>query len=63
MQKTNRNFVRRTHLSVSYWLFVLAGFVLLENVLMLLFWVFAGWQIMILLQRSVNQEKKKKRML
>lgn len=121
------SFVRRTHLSVSYWLFVLmgihlgfhiramfiksqysgktqtavsicfaviaaigfwiflknsipgylffrmafgildyekaAGFVLLENVLMLLFWVFAGWQIMILLQRSVNQEKKKKRML
>lgn len=121
------SFVRRTHLSVSYWMFVLmgihlglhmramfiksqysgkkqtavsicfaviaaigfwvflknnipgylffrmafgildyekaAGFVLLENVLMLLFWVFAGWQIMILLQRSVNQEKKKKRML
>lgn len=119
-------FVRRTHLSVSYWLFVLmgihlgfhiwamfiksqysgkkqtavsicfaviagigfwiflknnipgylffrmtfgildygkvTGFVLLENVLMLLFWVFAGWQIMILLQKSVNQEKKKKRM-
>jgi len=117
------SFVRRTHLSVSYWLFVLmgihlglhmrvmfiksqysgkkqtavsicfaviaaigfwvflknnipgylffrmafgildyekaAGFVLLDNVLMLLFWVFAGWQIMILLQRSVNQEKKR----
>lgn len=124
MAKTS--FVRRTHLSVSYWLFVLmgihlgfhiramviksqhsgkkqtavsicfaviaaigfwiflknnipgymffrmafgildykkaAGFVLLENVLMLLFWVFAGWQIMLLLQRSANQEEKKKRM-
>ena len=35
-----------------------AGFVLLENVLMLFFWVYAGWQMLVVLQKPSREEKK-----